>query len=220
VFAEHGKSGFIVLHMTNHMMIPIVGAADIALDGEDHVIFPEMHKDFMDFWSPERMRLDYWRPWGVPVSFLQEYQGKWNSQDLKRVMRAYTGMCLLNDVLPSANPNGNNPECWRARDAFGIAADDVSFVPYWTAADTGLKSDAKDVQVSAWKRPGKVLLAVVNRGEAGTSKVNVPLAALRLTGGPFTARDAETGEPLSLDGTILSVTIPRHDYKQVLVSGQ
>jgi len=78
VFAENGKSGKFVLHMTNHMMVPWIGAADIALDGEDHVTFPELGKDFIDFWSPERMRLDFPEQSGVAVTFLQEYQGKWS----------------------------------------------------------------------------------------------------------------------------------------------
>ena len=41
VFAENGKSGKFVLHMTNHMILPWLGACDLALDGEDHVTFPE-----------------------------------------------------------------------------------------------------------------------------------------------------------------------------------
>ena len=33
-FAEQGKSGKIVLHMTNHLIAPWMGASDIALDGD------------------------------------------------------------------------------------------------------------------------------------------------------------------------------------------
>ena len=35
--------------LTNNMILPWVGPADIGYDGEHHVIYPEMEKDFMDF---------------------------------------------------------------------------------------------------------------------------------------------------------------------------
>ena len=121
-FAEQGKHGKIVLHMTNHMIAPWMGAADIALDGEHHVIYPEMGKDFMDFWSPERLRLDYPGQWGTAVNFLAGVSGKLGPRRLKKAMRAYTGMLLLNDVLASANANSLNQEAWIARDRFGMEA--------------------------------------------------------------------------------------------------
>ena len=76
-FLERGGTSKLVLHMTNNMIIPWVGAADVAYDGEHHVIYPEMKKDFMDFWSLERLRVDYPGQWGVAVNFMHEYQGDW-----------------------------------------------------------------------------------------------------------------------------------------------
>ena len=176
-FAEGGKHNKIVVHMTNNMILPWVGAADIALDGEDHVIYPEMHRDFMDFWSLERMRVDYPAQWGVAVNFLQEYQGDWKPDQLKKAMRAYTSMMLLHDVLMSANANGLNPEVWRAREAFGLGADDVRFIPYWQTG-SGLHCATAGVHLAGWKRPGKLLLAVVNQGERTGADVDLGAAKL------------------------------------------
>ena len=219
VFAENGKSGKFVLHMTHHMILPWVGAADLALDGEDHVTFASMGKDFIDFWSPERMRLDYPKPLGVAPTFLEEYQGPWKPEDLHRVTRAYTAMCILNDVLPSANPNGQNPEVWRGRDRFGIESPDVTFIPYWQKS-SGLSADSPEIYTSAWSKPGKLLIAVVNRGEAATATVHMDLAKFGIgDAGDVTAIDADTGEalsPVSPDGT-LAVPVNRHDYRQVLL---
>ena len=64
--------------MTNHMIMPWLGAADLALDGEDHVTFPDMHKDFIDFWSNPNVCI--WivqQSQGTPATFLQEFQGNW-----------------------------------------------------------------------------------------------------------------------------------------------
>ncbi len=218
LFEENHKSGKFVLHMTNHMILPWVGAADLALDGEDHVTFPEMGKDFMDFWSPARMRLDYPAQSGVGVTFLQEYQGAWKPAPLKKAIRAYTAMCILNDVLPGANPNGNNQEVWRGRDRFGIEAGDVKFVPYW-AKDNGVTCDGDDVRTAYWQRPGAALIAVVNSGDAADATVHIDSAKLGLaSAAQCSVMDADTGEalPISADGAV-NVRVEHHDYRQILI---
>ena len=222
--AEQGKSGKFVMHITDHMIAPWVESADVALDGEDHVIYPEMNRDFMDFWTLERMRLDYPEQWGTPVNFLQEYQGSWDPAKLKTAIRAYTGMMLLDDTLASANPNGNNQELWQARDRFGIEADDVKFVPYWLK-DGSLKSLTPGVYSSGWTRPvgpglNKLMLAVVNTGEGQPASVEINTQLLNL--GPaakWTVTDAETQQPVTTwEGTgKLTLALPRHDYRLLLI---
>ena len=218
VFAEHNKSGKFVLHMTNHMIMPWIGAADLALDGEDHVTFPEMGKDFIDFWSPERMRLDYPKPMGVAVTFLEEYQGNWKHDDLKRVTRAYTAMSILNDVMPGANPNGYNQEVWRGRDRFGIESADVTFVPYWDK-QSGVSCDGAEMLASLWKKPGSVLIAIVNtrRSDHGQRADRSRRSSVCRSTRKCEVLDADTGESdqtFVSDGS-LHVPIPRHDYRQI-----
>jgi hypothetical protein len=219
-FADLGKSGKFVLHMTNHMIMPWIGAADLALDGEDHVTFPEMNKDFIDFWSPTRLRLDYWRQSGTAVTFLQEYQGNWQTPDLDRVMRAYTAMTILNDVLPGANPNGHNPAVWRGRNRFGIDTADVTFHPYWEK-NSGIAYSGDGIYAASWRKPGAVLIAVVN---TATTKNAVALQIDKGTlglSGVASAVDADTGEAMAMqaDGSIV-VPVERHDYRQVMISAQ
>ena len=117
----------VVLHMTNNMILPWVAPADIAFDGEHHVLYPKGGRDFMDAWSLERMRADYTGQWGVPVNFMHEYQGDWKRDDLAKVMRAYTGWVALHDALPSGNSNGMNQPFWIGRKRFGIENDDARF---------------------------------------------------------------------------------------------
>jgi hypothetical protein len=224
MFQDNGKSGKFVLHMTNHMIMPWIGAADLALDGEDHVTFPDMHKDFIDFWSAARMRLDDQQPQGTPVTFLQEYQGNWQSADLDRVMRAYTAMTILNDVLPGANPNGHNHPVWAGRERFGIDAHDVTFVPYWNT-DNGVSVDSRtggEFLASSWRRPGRVLIAVVNRGPcSATATLRLDAAKLGVAPGALgRAIDADTGQPIptaSAEPGTLALPVDRHDYRQLLI---
>ena len=205
-FAEGGKAGKFVLHMTNHMIIPWIGAADMAYDGEHNVIFPESGKDFMDLWTPERLRLDYPGQWGVPVNFMHEYQGNWPKDRYAAAMRAYTGMILLQDALPSGNANGLNKAAWQARDKFGIDANDVRFFENGDPT-TGLRCDTKGIFVAGWQRPGKLLIAVVNTGEVAVAKLQLTkLSAAKIT-------DAESNAVL----TNLDIPIGRHDYRQILI---
>ena len=242
VFAEHGKRDKIVLHMTNNMIVPWVGAADIALDGEDNVIYPQMNKDFMDFWSLERLRVDYPAQWGVAVNFLQEYQGNWEGARLAKAMRAYSGSLILHDVLASANANGLNTPLWIGRDRFGIENPDTKFIGYWEE-NKGFDSATPDVYVSGWKRPGKVLLAVVNRGEKAEAKVTLDAAKLGLPAN-WKVTDAEAGTSIDQtfahlnlekqpglwqgagqasirrEGNALIVPVERHDYRQVIIESK
>ena len=223
-FAEQGKHDKIVLHATNSMVIPWLGAGDIAYDGEHNVIYPELGKDFMDYWSLERMRADCSDMWGVAVNFMHEYQGNWDSDKLSKAMRAYTGMVILNDALPSGNANGMNTPVWIGRDRFGIEADDVTFLPYWEP--TGLTSATADVYLAGWLRPGKLLLAVVNKGEKTDARIKLDARKLGL-GDPaqWVVADAEEGTKAPQQGSIstdgkggLIVPVDRHDYRQVIIS--
>jgi hypothetical protein len=242
VFQEQEGKSKVVLHITNNMIVPWVEAADVVLDGEDNVIYPEANKDFMDYWHLERLWIDQPALWGVPVNFLQEFQGNWDQTRLAKAMRSYSGMMLLDDTLASANANGMNPPLWIARDRFGIENGDVQFVPYWSEGSGVHVENAPDVLVSFWKRPGKVLLAIVNRGEATTARVRLDSAKLAL-GGPsgWTVSDAEAGtivnkgyvsadpqalpgawnsasqKKIRLDGNALLVPVERHDYRQVII---
>jgi hypothetical protein len=235
VFQEtRGQQNKFVLHMTNNTVAPWVGAADVAYDGEHHVIYPELNKDFMDYWSLERLRIDYSGTWGTAVNFMHEYQGAWDNAKLIRAMRAYTGAILLHDALPSGNSNGLNTPAWIARDRFGIETADVQFLPYWNSK-TGITYKTKDVYVAGWKKPGKILLAVVNYGEKADAEITLDVKTLGLPeAAKWKVSDAEKGTSVSHGGKpmwsstmegeitvtpegILRVPVQRHDYRQIII---
>jgi hypothetical protein len=192
-FLEHNPKSMIVLHMTNSMVLPWVAAADLTYDGEHHVIYPEMDKDFMDFWSLDRMRVDYPGQWGVPVDFMHKYEreGEWDPAKLHWAMRAWFATVTLHDALPYGNNNGQARQLIAQRDAFGIGADDVKFLAYWD--DTGLKAKGDDIKLAGWQRPDKLLLLVTNFGEAQDAGVTIDTAKLGWGGATFSVTDAEAG---------------------------
>jgi len=230
---QRGNKSKLVLHMTNNQIIPWVGPADVAYDGEHHVIYPEMKKDFMDFWSLDRLRVDYPGQWGVAVNFMHEYQGPWAAADLHRVMRAYFAAVMLHDALPTGNNNGHARNLVAQRQQFGIGADDVTFLPYWE--ETGLTAGGKDIKLAGWQRPDKLLLLVANFGEAQSAEVKLDLGKLGWKGATLAVNDPEQGQKITvhgqdgaatltadapapqLDGTKLTVPVERHNYRLLVV---
>lgn len=219
VFQENGKDGVIVNHMTNNQILPWNGAVDVAYDGEHNVIYPEMGKDFMDFWTLERLFTIVPGTWGVNVNFMNEYQGKWEPEAKRKAMRAYSGAVLMHDALPTGNsaPEAGQRDILAARDRFGISSDDVSFVPYWKK-DSGLSCSTKNVYLGTWIKPGKVLVCVVNWGEKTDAEVKLDLKKLGLPG-TCKATDAEKPEiqlAIGADGKLI-VPVERHDFRQIIV---
>lgn len=192
-FLEQNPKSMIVIHMTNCMILPWIAAADLTYDGEHHVIYPEMDKTFMDFWSLERMRVDYPGQWGVPVDFMHKYEreGEWDPVKLHLAMRAYFATVTLHDALPYGNNNGQARNLIAQRDAFGIGEDDVRFLAYWD--DTGLQAKGEDIKLAGWQRPDKLLLLVTNFGEAQDAEVTLDTAKLGWGGATLSVTDAEAG---------------------------
>ncbi|MEI6519196.1 MAG: glycoside hydrolase domain-containing protein [bacterium] len=214
-FLEQRPESRLVLHMTNSMVIPWVCAADVSYDGEHHVIYPEMKKDFMDFWSLERMRVDFPSQWGVAVNFMHEYQGDWNPIAMHLGMRAYFATVMLHDALPTGNENGHARMLTGIRKKFGIGDDNVKFLPYWEK--TGISSDTKDIKLAAWHKPDKMLLMVANFGEQQDVVVNIDAAKLGWKDAVITVSDTEKGmkrtDNIQVDKTDDEINIERTTWE-------
>lgn len=236
----NGRSKF-VLHTTNNFIAPWLGAADVAYDGEHHVIYPQLGTDFMDYWEQARMSLALSSRWGVAVNFMHEYQGQWPYRRMTEVMRAYSGATILYDALPSGNANGLNTPLWTGRARFGIDDDRVEYIGPWRK-DTGVVCLQSDVHLAFWKKPGSILIAVVNYGEQTAANVTIDANVLGFASPAqwkVTDAEADTGvrdfrnprtkqteigwqstdeAPITHDGRgTITVPVKRHSYRQVIV---
>jgi hypothetical protein len=216
VFHENGKESVIVNHMTNNQILPWNGAVDVGYDGEHNVIYPEMGKDFMDFWSMERLFTIVPGTWGVNINFMNEYQGAWEPEAKRKAMRAYSGAVLMHDALPTGNSGSHGP-IMDARDRFGIASNDVTFIGYWKK-DSGLACRTKNVYLAGWIKPGKVLVGVVNWGEKTGAEVRLDLTKLGLPAAckAWDAEKPETQVAVGADGR-MAVPVERHDFRLIVV---
>jgi hypothetical protein len=219
VFHENGKDSVIVNHMTNNQILPWNAAVDVGYDGEHHVIYPEMGKDFMDFWTLERLFTIVPGTWGVNVNFMNEYQGPWQPEAKRKAMRAYSGAVLMHDALPTGNSATDSGQraLMAARDRFGIGEGDVTFLGYWKK-DSGLACPTRGVYLAGWVKPGKVLVGVVNWGEKTEADVRLDLAKLGLPAAckAWDAEKPETQVAVGTDGR-LNVSVERHDFRLLVV---
>jgi hypothetical protein len=179
-----------------------------------------MEKDFMDFWSLERLFTIVPETWGVNVNFMNEYQGQWEKEAKRKAMRAYSGAILMHDALPTGNSATEQAQraLMAARESFGIGEADVRFVGYWVK-DSGLACPTPDVYLAGWVRPAKTLLAVVNWGEKTDADVRLDLKKLGLAPGGVKAWDAEKPDSvleIGADGR-LNVPVERHDFRLIVV---
>ncbi len=245
VFSEHGKDGWIVSHMTHNMVMPWLGACDYALDGEDHHITGKQNRTYLDAWPLERLQADIPRALGVRVTYKTEFdtprwwysEGKYTFHD---VWRSYAAAMQLHDNLPMSSHG--MPETWfHGRSRFGMADPAMRFIGYWENDPAVHVSDDK-VKVSAWSKPGSILLCVVGMQKNDNpqevtitldpEKLNLPHPRYwYLYNAEAIAEHAKfvDGKALNVypgskanfllqdDGTIL-VHAPRHDYLNLILT--
>lgn len=230
-FYEAGKiPPKIVLHMTHNVVIPWIGTADLALDHEANVIFPEMNKTFMDMWSLERLRLNVPDQWGTPFISMSKYDGDWSraSDEVKeRNMRSFVGAVRLHDIIPQSHRDLGK----KAFDSFGFGQPDVQYIGYWDP-QLPVISQTEGVYASAWMRPAdkdgtkRLLLIVTNWNQKPvTAKFQIKKDGILAKAKNIEVYDAEIRAdtpdkdatlPLAANGTF-SLDVGHHLFRLVRI---
>ncbi len=246
VFAEHGKQGWIVTHMTHNPVAPWLGPIDIALDGEDNPVTAQQNRTYLDAWPLDRLRALVPHGMGVAVTYKTEFTNARHWKDgfrytFSNLWRSYVAGMQLHDLLPMTGYQ--MPEAWfQARHRFGFNEPGTRFIGYWEK-HPAIQWDNPDVQISAWVRDGAVMLIPVaftrNRSAVETT-VTLDAQALALPPvAHWRVTDAEAiatysyidddGKPvnvypdreqvidLHVDGTI-TLKASHHDYRMIVIT--
>ncbi len=105
----------------------------------------------------------------------------------------------------------------RARNRFRPWERDVSFHGYWES-DRLVKTDARNVPISLYRRPGAALLVLGNTGETDANVTVTPAwRELGLIPAAVRAADAENDEAIALNGSF-TVQVKRHDLRVILIA--
>ena len=157
---DNGLVPYLTTHTTHTFYIPYHSFFDLICDGEDKYCAPPSQRDFIDSWSLARMRFMNTRKWGLMTTWLG-FHGNSLDPDKHpawyfRGTRAYTGFMAAHDILWGFDA--------KALKEFGFGELDNEFVPYWDLQGLA-EHDHEHLTISAWKRPGKCLVILLNRGE-------------------------------------------------------
>ena len=155
---DHDIVPHLCAHSTHTFLIPYHSFFDVILDGEDHYSSPRSQEDFLDKWPLPRLRFMNARKWGLITTWLGWHGNsldtdKWPAWTYRQ-NRAYVGALALHDIEWK----------FKLQSDFRLRAPGTEFIPYWD--EEGLARTRTDwVKVSAWKRPGRCLVLLVNVGE-------------------------------------------------------
>jgi hypothetical protein len=202
---EHEIVPHLCAHTTHSFLIPYHSFFDVILDGEDHYSSPPSQKDFIDKWPLPRLRFMNPRKWGLITTWLGWHGNsldtdKWPAWTYRQ-NRAYVGALALHDIKWSFDLESD----------FRLRAPGTEFVPYWE--DRGLAEEgSEDLKVSAWKRPGRCLVLLVNAGEERLeAEVKLDPAMMGFADAPpadLTARDVDGNLLRYFDEDVTRVKAP------------
>jgi len=157
---DHNLLPRITAHTTHTFFVPYHSFFDLILDGEDYYSSPPAQTDFLDHWPLERLRFMHNAKWGQVTTWLG-----WHGNSLQidrwpawtfRQQRAYEAGMAMHDIMWPFDSD--------VIKTFGLKSAETVFIPYWE--DAGLSEhDHKHLKISAWKRPGRCLVLLVNVGD-------------------------------------------------------
>ena len=192
VFYDRGLVPHMCVHMTHKMLIPYMSFFDVYLDGEDFYSRPPAQDDFIDHWPLDRMRYNNNRKWGLIPMWCEWTGGNVNRKKYPawscRQQRAYEANMWLHDIVPRGT--------WSCPSDVEFLQPDTVTLPYWEPSHLATH-EHRDLKITAWKRPGKCMVLLVNIGTNRLeAKVSLDLRAMGfVAGNPEEVRitDADPG---------------------------
>ncbi len=168
---DRGLTPHMCVHLT-HTQYPMwLSFFDEMYDGEDHDLRPAGHpSDFMDYWSPVRLRFHNSQKFGV-APYFHGWVGNNMKAALERMPtwmfhqgRAYAGALLVHDIgwLSEAMPDALGRETWEGwvRPNM-LSRSENTLVPYWDRRPVAPSAPA-GLYVTGWKRDGWCGLVLAN----------------------------------------------------------
>jgi len=212
MFAATGEPFHIGYHISGGRLPPLATFADSLLLGEDRYYTVKTTPDYTENMTPEQWRAGYLTPaWGVPNVIIPQFKmrGDWmKSEDLAE---EFLAAVVPHDLMIWACfiEWKTVMRCRAALDDFGIGAADTRFLPYWRT-NPGLSCGDARVKLSAYLRPGKLLLCAANWSDEDIEKLEIDVdpAGLGLAAAAPTARDALTGDALGLAAKQVVARLP------------
>ena len=199
----------VTMHMTNTNIVPVLAFGGVSLDLEAEY----GSKDFQDRFSEGYLQTC---TLGLQTGIVPEILISITGTHGLHVTRTFLAVTLAYDLPFVMNAGGNGfnriwRDVWRKLYSFGYSTEQVKVTPCWEKND--ITSTCPDWRITSYakKAAGKTVVAVCSFGDKAKGSIDVSkTGAVRCT-------DWESGKPLPLQNGKVSLSVPRHDFKLLLL---
>ena len=161
----------------------------------------------------DRLRAEcFWRQWGEVMLWLPCLKNQKDIITNPATTRDMLSRVMQADMLvwPLFCNSEEVRKTWRFRREFGIGGADTEFVPYWDNVEH--KPDVEQAAVGYYRKLGARLLIVSNL-DRKRREVRIPVPADVVE----KVSNAETGDEIPVTDGRITLTLPRNDYRAVLL---
>ncbi|OGV38429.1 MAG: hypothetical protein A2020_15345 [Lentisphaerae bacterium GWF2_45_14] len=171
---QRNPDALLMNHMTEEPVMPVLAFADMLADGENYCQQIAEKESYYDIFTSDLFRAAYMsRQWGPISTFIPQFQRSsmsyrpertkfWKSPEAKKPIDHFIGYMLLHDGVAWPSFGVSLKDIWKMQDDFGWD-EKVEFLPYWEKNNpVKLKADSEKIMASAYSRPGKLMIVVMN----------------------------------------------------------
>jgi hypothetical protein len=218
--------GRVIRHMSAKPVAPVVGFADMLVDGELYNKTVALDESHFNIFSPDMFRASFCgKLWGIPQFFIPQFTrvipwhnpGRWNAWKTPAArekqmdkIRHFKGWFLVHDtqIFQLFGVKVNDVE--KIKERFGLR-NETRFISYASPEKPWQASSG--VLVSGYADNGKLMLILVNNGRNSSVSVTLNKAELKKLGVEKLAFvNAENGKSVPVNGNKINIRLAAHDY--------
>jgi hypothetical protein len=208
---EIGKHAMNMSHITNTAIAPVISFAQSHITWEDRM----GDSDFQDRFSREYIRAESTGRQHGNVPFVLMLVQSTDPKKAAWANRTGAGVILTHELR--ALNEENFVAGYKRLLAFGYGKPESRVFNYWQA-DNPVRIEGTDATTLAVTKPGggRAMIVVCDYGNGGEVSVGVDAAALSLKP-TFAARDAESGQALTVVDGKVRFPIKKHDFRMIVL---
>ncbi|MFA6104933.1 MAG: glycoside hydrolase domain-containing protein [Victivallaceae bacterium] len=229
---EYDPQGMVTRHMSAQMVTPVVGFADILVDGELYMGTVGKDESYFNIFTPDMFRASFMtRQFGIPDQFIPQFErafqnhypektALWKSgkiPDMDKKIRHFKGYFFVHDARIWPLFGVKLDDYWKIEDDFKIS-DETPFFGYWDKNNPfKLENQSSDREmVSAYVDQGKFMLVAMNDTDnIKQMKIKMDMDKLSKSAiaGNVKLTNPETKAGIEVSGDTVNLELKPRDYQ-------
>lgn len=202
----------LIAHMTNTNLIPFLSFAGMSLDLEAFFGSTDFQERFSEGWL---LATATGTQNGCVPQILVSNTGE-QTDWLTRTFLAVTLPADLPLVMVAGGITDTFYRSWDRLREFGYGSDQVESFPWWS--EPPVRSPLETLRLAVHRHRGRAA-SVVCLGSRAEADLAAELDLSGLGYGRCRVVDMESGQELPCHGSMLPVTVPRHDFRMLMIQG-